>query len=141
MSRAPIQDYLKARADSFFDWPGDDRSTVSTTSCLLFAEQVMGDMLGRQGMMAICAVRYCLGRQTYVVSDCADWLIAMWPAIPARAQVIIQRDVDEAFQRDDEGRADGSLYKALGMDCDRAEWERVRELWESNGLVPAGAQQ
>lgn len=84
---------------------------------------------GRDQLMVTAAVRYCLGRMTYIVSDCADWLIAIWPTLHDNTRTIIQRDIEEAFARDDEARADGREYKPLGMDCDRAQWERVRRLW------------
>lgn len=80
--------------------------------------------------MTVAAVRYCLGRMTYIVGDCADWLIEQWPNIAPRAQAVIRRDVEEEFGRDDRARADGQLsWKPLGDDCDRREWERVRALW------------
>ena len=84
---------------------------------------------GRDDLMAVAAFRYCCGRKTYIVSDCADWLIEQWPNIAERARNIIQRDLDEAFKRDDEYRAEGQDYKPLGHDCDRAQWEKVRRLW------------
>ena len=37
---------------------------------------------GRDGLMAIAAFRYCLGRQTYIVGDCAEWLCEQWPSLP-----------------------------------------------------------
>ena len=85
---------------------------------------------GRDDLMIIAAVRYCIGRMTYIVIDCADWLIAIWPALDDRTKAIIQRDIDEAFVSDDEAREEGRGYKPLGHDCDRAEWERVRSLWK-----------
>lgn len=88
---------------------------------------------GRDDMMAIAAVRYCLGRMTYIVSDCADWLIAHWPDICQNARIVIQRDVQDAFVEDDDGRRRGESYRRLGMDCDRQQWERVRRLWKSDG--------
>lgn len=84
---------------------------------------------GRDDLMAVAAVRYCIGRQTYIVSDCADWLIDQWGNIDPRMQVVIKRDVEDAFTRDDEDRERGSDYKALGANCDRQQWERVRKLW------------
>ena len=91
-------------------------------------------------MMRLCAVRYCLGRRTYVTWECANWLISTWAQIPERAKAIIKRDIEEEFARDDRIRAmfpkggAGSLnaqptYYPLGDDCDRKEWERVRKLW------------
>lgn len=85
---------------------------------------------GRGGLMAVAAFRYCLGRMTYIVGDCADWLIANWQNLPENVRKIIQRDTEEAFKRDDEDRENGSEFKALGHDCDRAAWERVRALWK-----------
>lgn len=84
---------------------------------------------GRSDLMAMCAVRYCLGRATYVVGDCVDWLIDQWENLAPNAKTIIQRDIEEAFRRDDEARSDGKEHKPLGMDCDRAEWEKARRLW------------
>lgn len=80
-------------------------------------------------LMVIAAVRYCTGRMTYIVSSCADWLIKVWPQLTPNTQRTIQRDLEEAFLRDDEARAKGLEYKALGHDCDRKQWERVRQLW------------
>jgi hypothetical protein len=88
---------------------------------------------GDNGLMALCAVRYCLGRRTYISYECREWLYDVWPDLPEKAKNLIKRDVDEAFNRDDEDRASGSTqYKALGDDCDRREWEKVRLLWSKN---------
>jgi hypothetical protein len=81
---------------------------------------------GRDDLMAIAAFRYCLGRMTYIVGDCADWLIEQWPNIGEKTQQIIRRELDAEFQKDDDQRDSGSEYRALGHDCDRAQWERVR---------------
>jgi hypothetical protein len=84
---------------------------------------------GRDDLMAIAAFRYCLGRSTYIVSDCADWLIAHWPAIKDTARNVIRSDLEDAFRADDAARIDERDYKPLGWDCDREQWERVRRLW------------
>ena len=42
----------------------------------------------------------------------------------------IQRDIEEAFARDDADREAGREFKAMGHDCDRKQWERVRSLWK-----------
>ena len=85
---------------------------------------------GRGDLMAIAAVRYCLGRMTYIVGDCCDWLRQVWTELEPGAQHVIQRDIEEAFKRDDEARERGEQYKPLGMDMDRRGWEKVRELWK-----------
>ena len=84
---------------------------------------------GRDQIMALAAVRYCLGRRTYIVGDCAEWLIAYWPDFNEHTKAIIQRDLEEEFGRDDKARLEGSTYLPLGMDMDRREWEKVRKLW------------
>ena len=86
---------------------------------------------GHGQFVVIAAFRYCLGRQTYIVGECTDWLVQIWPHLIESAREIIRRDVEEAFERDDLQRADGLTYKALGDDCDRERWERVRRLWDA----------
>ena len=81
--------------------------------------------------MVIAATRYCLGRMTYIVSDCADWLIKIWPLLSPSTQRIVRADIEEAFSRDDADREAGRIYKALGHDCDRHQWARVRRLWSN----------
>ena len=87
---------------------------------------------GRDGLMALAAFRYCLGRQTYIVSDCAHWLIDQWASLPPNTRAVIERDLREEFKRDDEARADMAgadpttwRHKPLGADCDRASWQAV----------------
>lgn len=85
---------------------------------------------GRNDLMAVAAVRYCLGRSSYIVGDCCEWLPQVWPTLSESARNIIKRDIDDAFKADDESRADKyNQYHRLGMDIDRAEWEKVRGLW------------
>lgn len=86
-------------------------------------------MFNTNQQMVICAVRYCIGRMTYVVSDCADWLIKIWPDLDNNVKNTIINDIESAFVSDNFDRANGKKYKELGHDCDRAQWERVRRLW------------
>lgn len=95
-----------------------------------FAIAVLNAMAGHDHLMVIAATRYCLGRMTYIVGDCADWLTGIWPLLSAETRTIIRRDIEEAFQRDDADREAGRDYKALGHDCDRKAWEKVRSLWQ-----------
>ena len=84
---------------------------------------------GWQDLMVISAFRYCLGRMTYIVGDCEQWLFANWEHFPENVKKLIQRDLEEEFARDDEARERGDDYKPLGHDCDRAAWVRVASLW------------
>jgi hypothetical protein len=83
---------------------------------------------GRDELMVIAAFRYCLGRMTYIVGDCADWLIENWAAFDDETREIIKRDLEKEFARDDRDRTDGRA-RGFGMDMDRRQWERVRALW------------
>jgi hypothetical protein len=87
-------------------------------------------MTNLNGDAACWAVRYCLGRMTYVSQSCADWLERAWPEFDERTRDHIRNDVEEAFRRDDGARANGHSSNALGMDCDREQWRRVRRLWQ-----------
>ena len=89
---------------------------------------------GWHNLMVVSAFRYCLGRMTYISRVCADWIIARWPDFPPNVQQLIRRELEEAFKKDDEDRADpgNRFFKELGWDCDRKEWERVRAMWASS---------
>ena len=87
--------------------------------------------LGRGELMAIAAVRYCLGRRSYIVGDCVDWLIEVWPELDPKTRNTIRRDIEKAFSDDDEARELCTQHFPLGMDMDRAEWTRVRKLWKA----------
>lgn len=96
-----------------------------------FAAEVLDAMASHGHLMVIASTRYCIGRQTYIVGDCASWLTSIWSLLSHGTQTIIKRDVEEAFSRDDEDRAENRNVKALGSDFDRAQWERVRQLWKT----------
>ena len=87
---------------------------------------------GRDEMMVVAAFRYCLGRRSYVVSDCVDWLIAHWEDFEKSTKDVIRHDLEWAFGEDDRDRAEKREYKKLGMDMDRRQWERVRALWRND---------
>lgn len=85
---------------------------------------------GRDNLMVIAAHRYCIGRMTYIVGDCVDWLLSIWAELPENTRAIIQRDMEEAFEHDDRDREMGHVSKYLGHDCDRQQWERLRRMWK-----------
>lgn len=81
--------------------------------------------------MVINAVRYAVGRMTYVVGETADWLVNNWGGLPPSVRTQIRRDLEKEFERDDFARAAGKADCGLplGMSVDRQEWERVRRAW------------
>lgn len=94
---------------------------------------------GFGGLMAMGAFRYCLGRMTYIVNECADWIISNWENFHPGTRVLIENELEEEFVKDDDMRLEQSsitddaharaFYLPLGQDCDRRQWERVRALW------------
>ena len=75
--------------------------------------------------LVISAVRYAMGRMSYVVGDVAR--IAATADISKHARDVIIRDLGEAIDRDDLARSEGKTPLGgglpLGMNCDRKEWE------------------
>ena len=90
---------------------------------------------GRDGLMAIAAFRYCLGRQSYIVGDCCEWLTEQWSSLPGNVRRVIERDLREAIQSDDDARKRGEQYKPLGMDMDRAGWLAVLAAIETHAAL------
>jgi hypothetical protein len=70
--------------------------------------------------MVLYAFRYCLGRQTYAVLECVEYLLAFWSRISAQTRGVIQRDIRGAIGR---GEA--------GVQMDIQQWERVLQLPQS----------
>lgn len=72
--------------------------------------------------IAICAVRYALGRRTYMPGLVTDWVIANFTGrIPKGTAEIMLRDIQE--QREMGQRA---KYDSLGDPCDVRTWESLK---------------
>lgn len=84
---------------------------------------------GRDQLMVMAAVRYCIGRMSYIVSDCVEWILTNWDNFNEGTKRTIRMDLEDAFKRDDERIVEYSSFTALGSPCDREEWEKVRALW------------
>ena len=91
----------------------------------------MKEPWGRGELMAMAAVRYCLGRRSYIVSDCVDWLFDNWNKFGENTRNLIKRDIEEEIKRDEEARVKGHSSRLPWDDCDRNEWLRCRELWDA----------
>jgi hypothetical protein len=48
-------------------------------------------------LMTIAAFRYCLGRQSYIVGACLDWLYETWDQFTENTRQVIVRDTIEAL--------------------------------------------
>jgi len=59
-------------------------------------------LYGRDHMMVIAAVRYSIGRMSYIVSDCVDWIIANWNDWPENTRNIMAQRIKGWKLRNDE---------------------------------------
>lgn len=64
----------------------------------------------------ICAVRYCIGRQSYIVGSCDRWLRDRWSDLSAGTRDVILRDIQRALEHERLG------HRNLGMKIDRDTW-------------------
>lgn len=80
-------------------------------------------------VLVVPAFRYCLGRETYIVQEFVNFLVKNWQDIGERSKICIERELEVAIQQDNLDRCRGWQFRTLGQDCDREQWERVRELW------------
>jgi hypothetical protein len=65
-------------------------------------------------LMVMAAHRYCLGRMTYIVSACCEWLVDTWPQFEPNTKYVILRDTIEAIMSD-----------RAGMVYDADEWAKI----------------
>jgi hypothetical protein len=86
---------------------------------------------GEDGVMALAAFRYALGRRTYITGICADWLVSVWDDLPAPMRRLIQQEIEDAFRAHAEQQSGGGdrWCGPLGDPCDIEAWARVRRLW------------
>ena len=91
------------------------------------AKHIENDYLGFSGMI-ISALRYCLGRRTYMPSLVTGFVSVILSDLQTKDLVIIQRDLIEHGRvswsvNKDETVDDRGLYKsAYGDDCDYITW-------------------
>ena len=67
----------------------------------------------------ICAVRYALGRMSYIVSEVCQYVTLKRKTLSLECLGIIIRDIEEEMER---------YHKAgqmLGMECDERQWVKL----------------
>ena len=86
--------------------------------------KITPDQVDFFGAVLTCAVRYCLGRATYMPGLVTDWIMEHCHGLLTRKTMsVMKRDIYEAEQRND-----------LGMDCDARMWKRFRAWLEEETL-------
>lgn len=54
-------------------------------------------------LIAIAAHRYCLGRRSYIVGACVEWLRDVWPDLTPQTRGVVIRDTRDALERGEAG--------------------------------------
>lgn len=73
--------------------------------------------------MALCAIRYTIGRRSYIVSDGQRWALE-WGAKSEWVRDVIARDLQGAVETCDNAPP-GTLYRPLGDRFDEQGWRDV----------------
>jgi hypothetical protein len=77
------------------------------------------------GAVLNCAVRYCIGRRTYMPGLVTDWIMNHCHGILNQKTIgVMKRDIDEARTRPFDG---------LGDNCDIITWLKFREWLDKEG--------
>ena len=77
--------------------------------------------MSHKEQILICAVRYALGRMSYIVGVVAEYVAVKQPELSKKCINIIIRDIEEELKRyHDAGQI-------LGMECDERTWLRLLE--------------
>lgn len=78
-------------------------------------------MISPDESILICAVRYALGRQSYIVGDTAKYVALKQKTLSKECIDIIIRDIEEEMERYH------SVGQTLGMECDERTWKNLLE--------------
>lgn len=70
--------------------------------------------------MALCAIRYCIGRSSYIVSDGVKWARRYGTSSPWVRRIVI-RDIEECVDRIEQSAG----WQCLGDPHDEAQWRAV----------------
>lgn len=71
--------------------------------------------------MLICAVRYALGRQSYIVSVTCDFITSIKDKLSQNCIDIIIRNIEEEI------KMYHNLGRSCGMECDETAWKKLLE--------------
>lgn len=72
---------------------------------------------GDFGLIVLCAVRYAIGRRTYMPSTVIQFCKLNWADFADKDRALIRRDVGEAIARAEE------TPDLLGDECDAKAWK------------------
>lgn len=68
------------------------------------SKRTLNPLQGLNGqLMILAACRYCLGRRSYIVGRCQEWLQAQWPLVEEGTRANITRDIVAALMKNEAG--------------------------------------
>lgn len=76
-------------------------------------------MITSDEQILICAVRYALGRMSYIVKEVADYTFFKRKTLSEQCIDIIIRDIEEEIERYH------NAGQTLGMECDERTWNNL----------------
>ena len=85
-------------------------------------------MISPDESILICAVRYALGRMSYIVGEVAQYVFCKRKTLSKECIDIIIRDIEEELKR-----YNAAGYK-LGMDCDERTWKNLLEALKGESM-------
>ena len=84
--------------------------------------KITPDQIDFFGAVLNCAVRYCIGRMTYMPGLVTDWIMQHCHGLlTAKTLGVMKRDIDEARTKP---------YLSLGDSCDVVTWLKFRDWLE-----------
>ena len=83
------------------------------------------------GIMVTAALRYALGRHSYVPGAVQDWISLHWDSLDSNTKVVIVRDVFEYLYKDYSFKNDAQFMDVAG-DYDNKEWNKfgIDKYWQ-----------
>lgn len=76
-------------------------------------------MITPDEQILICAVRYALGRMSYIVGDVTRYVESKHNTLSSQCKNIIIRDIEEELEKYHQ------VGQTLGMECDERTWENL----------------
>ncbi len=86
-------------------------------------EEVEQKLAINQEIILACALRYAIGRRTYVVSSCIEECYRLSPLLHDNFKHRVAREIQEEEDRDN-----------LGMQMDQEEWTKLKDFWKEDNL-------
>ena len=86
-------------------------------------------MLTPEEQILICAVRYALGRMSYIVGTVCDYVKSKRNEISDNCKNIIIKDIEESVEYHHR------INRTVGMECDEREWINLLNLLKEMDCV------